>query len=213
MKLILLGAPGAGKGTQAKYLVEQMGLAHVSTGEILREAVREETPAGLEAQKYMNSGTLVPDELILKIAGEKLSSPECEKGYILDGFPRTLAQAEGLKEMLSGSGESLDAVLFVNLPEDVIVSRLENRRQCSICGKDYNLLTSKPKDTGKCDLDGGELIQRDDDKRVVILNRLQVYRRETEPLLDYYRKEGLLLEVSGEGSPQEVFDMVLKVLE
>ena len=213
MKLILLGAPGAGKGTQAKYLVEQMGLAHVSTGEILREAVREETPAGLEAQKYMNSGTLVPDELILKIAGEKLSSPECEKGYILDGFPRTLAQAEGLKEMLSGSGESLDAVLFVNLPEDVIVSRLENRRQCSICGKDYNLLTSKPKDTGKCDLDGGELIQRDDDKREVILNRLQVYRRETEPLLDYYRKEGLLLEVSGEGSPQEVFDMVLKVLE
>ena len=213
MKLILLGAPGAGKGTQAKYLVEQMGLAHVSTGEILREAVREETPAGLEAQKYMNSGTLVPDELILKIAGEKLSSPECEKGYILDGFPRTLAQAEGLKEMLSGSVESLDAVLFVNLPEDVIVSRLENRRQCSICGKDYNLLTSKPKDTGKCDLDGGELIQRDDDKREVILNRLQVYRRETEPLLDYYRKEGLLLEVSGEGSPQEVFDMALKVLE
>ncbi len=213
MKLILLGAPGAGKGTQAKYLIERMGPAHVSTGEILREAVRDETPAGLEAQKYMNSGTLVPDELILKIAGEKLSSPECEKGYILDGFPRTLAQAEGLKEMLSGSGESLDAVLFVNLPEDEIVSRLENRRQCSVCGKDYNLLTSPPKEAGKCDLDSGKLIQRDDDKRDVILSRLQVYRRETEPLLDYYRKEELLLEVSGEGSPQEVFGRVLKVLE
>ncbi len=212
MKLILLGPPGAGKGTQAVRLVKHYGIPQISTGDILRKAVKEGTELGTLAKKYMDSGELVPDEVVIGIIRERIVEPDCEKGYILDGFPRTIAQAEALDAMLAKMDTAIDHVVNIAVRDEEIVKRLTGRRTCSNCGAGYHILFDTPKEEGVCDKCGGKLIQRDDDKEETIRARLKVYRQQTEPLIAYYEKKGLLRMVPGEGNMEEIFDAILKAL-
>lgn len=194
MNLVLMGPPGAGKGTQGELLAKKLGIDTISTGVMLRTAIKEQTEIGKLAEKYINDGKLVPDDVIVSIVKERLAKPDCEKGFILDGFPRTTAQAEALTE----SGVRIDKVLSLEVSDDVIIERLSSRRECSKCGAPYNVISNKPEKEGVCDKCGGELIQRADDNPDTIKNRLNVYHTETEPIKAYYEKLGLLVTAKGE---------------
>lgn len=213
MRLVFLGAPGAGKGTQAKRLVEKYGIPQISTGDLLRAAVAAGTPLGKEAKAYMDRGELVPDSVVLGMVKERLSQEDCKKGFILDGFPRNVAQAEALDKMLAEMNMPLDLALNLDVPFDDLMKRLTGRRTCKSCGQMYNVYYSPPKVEGKCDKCGGELFQRDDDKEETIRKRLEVYKAQTEPLIDYYTKKGILKSVSGTGSIDEIFNNICAILE
>lgn len=212
MKIVLLGAPGAGKGTQAARLVAEFGVAHVSTGDILRKAVADASPLGLEAKRYMDAGELVPDEVVIGLVGERLVEPDTGPGFILDGFPRTVAQADALDAMLARIGRGLDAVVSVDVDKQAIVDRLTARRTCRSCGRIYNLLWDAPVDPDRCDACGGEVYQRDDDTVETVTNRLDVYERSTAPLIEYYREKGLVRSVDGDRSVDEVYADVRRML-
>ncbi|MEN2985525.1 MAG: adenylate kinase [Thermodesulfovibrionaceae bacterium] len=213
MRLVFLGAPGAGKGTQAKKLVEKYGIPQISTGDLLRAAVAEGTALGKEAKAYMDRGELVPDSIVLGMVKERISQDDCKKGFILDGFPRNVAQAEALDKMLSEMSIPLDLALNIDVPFEDLMKRLTGRRTCRVCGQMYNIYYSPPKVDGKCDKCGGELFQRDDDKEETIRKRLEVYRAQTEPLIDYYSKKGIFQNVEGIGSIDEIFNSICAVLE
>lgn len=197
MKMILLGPPGAGKGTQAKLLTDRFGIPQISTGDILRAAVREGTPMGVKAKAFMDAGALVPDDVVVGIVRERLQCVDCAEGFILDGFPRTVPQADSLKETLSQLGKDLDAVISLEVDADALVERLTGRRSCSECGRGYHVKFDPSRDPGKCDQCGGGLYQRDDDREETIRKRLEVYDQQTSPLINYYRREGLLTAIDG----------------
>ncbi|MFB3881310.1 MAG: adenylate kinase [Armatimonadota bacterium] len=197
MRIVLLGPPGSGKGTQASALEQRRGLPHIASGDLLRGNVRDSTELGRKAQPYMSRGELVPDELILDMMADRLSQSDAQRGYVLDGFPRTVAQAEALEERLSGLGQRLDAVIYLQVPEAEILRRLGGRRTCPRCNAIYHVDTMPPKREGVCDACGAQLVQRDDEKPEVIRKRLEVYSAQTRPLLDFYRSLGLLREVDG----------------
>jgi adenylate kinase len=208
MRLILLGPPGAGKGTQAEVLVEKLKIPQISTGDILRNAVKKGTPVGLEAKSYMDAGDLVPDSVIIGVLKERLREPDCEKGYIFDGVPRTMAQAVALDEGFV----QIDTVLTIEVPDDVIIKRLSGRRTCPECGNIYHIATKKSKTEGICDSCGTTLVIRKDDEAETIKNRLQTYHKETAPLIDYYKKQGKLKEASGDYGIAEQTAVVFKAL-
>ncbi|MBA4349606.1 MAG: adenylate kinase [Thermodesulfovibrio sp.] len=212
MKIVLLGAPGAGKGTQAKKLVEKYSLPQISTGDLLRAAVAAGSQLGKEAKSFMDKGELVPDSVVLGMVEERLKKDDCKKGYILDGFPRNTAQAEALDKMLSSLNMSLNAALSVDVPFDDLMKRLTGRRTCKSCGQMYNVYFSPSKKEGVCDKCSGELYQRDDDKEATIKRRLDVYNAQTAPLMEYYKKKGIVKSVAGTGSIDEIFKQVCSEL-
>jgi len=203
-RIVLLGAPGSGKGTLAQLLCEEQGIPQISTGDILREAVRNGTDLGREAKSYMDAGKLVPDELILGMMEERLAKEDCAGGYILDGFPRNLKQAEGLDRISAKLGAEVEVAAYIDVPEEEVVTRITNRRSCPKCKAIYNLVSKPPKDDEKCDFDGEPLEQRSDDTEEVVRDRYQVYLKETAPLVDYYRARGKLVSVDGVGKIEEV---------
>ena len=213
MRLILLGPPGSGKGTQAQKLVERFKVPQVSTGDIFRQAVRDQTELGKKAKEYMDRGELVPDQIVVGMVEERLSQPDCKNGFILDGFPRTIAQAEALDELLARRGEKLDAVLEISVPDEEVIKRLSGRRTCRQCGAMYHIEFNPPKEPGRCDKCKGELYQREDDKEEVIKSRLEVYHSQTAPLIEYYQKKGLLKKIDGVGGIEEIFSRVMSALE
>jgi adenylate kinase len=196
--LILLGPPGAGKGTQAALVSQGAGVAHVATGDLFRENIRNQTELGMQAKAYVDKGALVPDELTIRLLLDRLDRPDTQKGVLLDGFPRTVEQARALDEALKLRGQAVDKVLYINVGEEEVVRRLAGRWTCRNCGAVYHQVFSPPKQTGKCDQCGGELYQRDDDKPETVRNRLTVFNQQTAPLIDYYKGQGKLLEVNGE---------------
>jgi adenylate kinase len=204
VRVAFLGPPGAGKGTQARELAREWGVPQVATGDMLREAVAAQTSLGLEAKRYMDQGALVPDEVVVGAAAERLAAPDAARGFILDGFPRTIAQAEALARILKDAGHALDVVLYFDVSEPELLRRLTGRRVCRACGHTFHLTSSPPKHAGVCDKCGGELYQRADDSEATVKNRLEVYRKQTSPLLDYYRQRNLLSTVSGEGSIEAI---------
>ena len=208
MRVAFLGPPGAGKGTQARELAREWGVPQIATGDMLREAVAAKTPLGLEAKRYMDQGALVPDEVVVGATAERLAAPDAARGFILDGFPRTIAQAEALARLLKDAGHALDVVLYFDVSEPELLRRLTGRRVCRACGHTYHLTSSPPKRAGVCDACGGELYQRVDDSEATVRNRLEVYRKQTAPLLDYYRERNVLTTVSGEGSIEEIRDAI-----
>ncbi|MDH4230148.1 MAG: adenylate kinase [Nitrospirota bacterium] len=208
MRLVFLGPPGAGKGTQASRLAADHGLCQVSTGDILRQAVANGTPMGRKAREFMDAGRLVPDEVVIGIVRDKLAAPECAKGYILDGFPRTSGQARALDDILLDFSAPLDRVAAFVVDENSVVERLSGRRTCSACQAMFHVKFAPPKAGGQCDRCGGTLVQRDDDREEVIRKRLSVYAESTRPLLDYYRQQGLLTEVSAGGAVDVVYAAV-----
>lgn len=212
VRLVLLGAPGAGKGTQAKKLIEKLGIPQISTGDLLRAAVSEGTELGMEAKSYMDKGELVPDSVVLGMMKERLQDEDCKKGFILDGFPRNTAQAEALDAMLEELGMPLGSALSVDVPLEDLMKRLTGRRTCKDCGQMYNIYFSPPATEGKCDKCGGELYQRDDDQEETIQKRLEVYTEQTAPLIDYYSGKGILKSVSGTGSIDDIFANVTATL-
>jgi adenylate kinase len=211
-RVVLLGPPGAGKGTQAKLLQDEFGACQISTGDILRKAVAEQTPLGKEAADYINRGALVPDDVIVNLVAERLKERDCEKGFILDGFPRTIPQAQGLDGILKTMGLSLNGVLSVQVPESIIIERLAGRRTCRSCGALSHVVFNPPKKAGVCDRCGGELYQRDDDRGETIASRLKVYEKQTAPLANYYRERGLLREIDGVGEVNDIRARVTKAL-
>ena len=212
MNLILLGPPGAGKGTQAKILIRKFGIPQISTGDILRGAVKEQTPMGIKAKGYMDAGALVPDDVVVGIVEERLAKPDCHDGFILDGFPRTVAQADALKKTLAGLNKKIEHVISIVVDKEELIGRITGRRTCRLCGKGYNLEFDPPKQNGKCDECGGELYQRDDDSEMTMRNRLDVYELQTAPLIDYYAHESLLRTVSGTGSIDDIQQKILTSL-
>lgn len=212
VRVLLLGPPGAGKGTQAKLLREEFGACQVSTGDILRRAAAERSPLGEKAAALMAKGELVPDGLMIELVAERLRRDDCLAGFILDGFPRTLDQAEGLEGILEAMGSKLDCVFSIRVPHDVIILRLEGRRSCKVCGALYHLVSQPPPRSGVCDRCGGELYQREDDRVETIRARLRVYEAQTAPLIDHYRKKGLLKEIDGVGSVEEIRGRMLQAL-
>lgn len=212
MRIVMLGAPGAGKGTQAKMMVEKYGIPQISTGDLLRAAVAAQTPLGLEAKAYMDKGELVPDSVVLGMMEERMQQDDCQDGYILDGFPRNTAQAEELDRMLAALDMELDAALSVDVPFEDLMKRLTGRRTCSGCGQMYNIHFSPPEQEGICDKCGADLYQRDDDREETITKRLEVYNSQTAPLIDYYREKGILKSVSGTGSIDDIFNNICGTL-
>ena len=212
MRLVFLGPPGAGKGTQAKVVSERLRIPHISTGEMLREGVRNSSEVGRQANDYMDKGMLVPDEIVTKIVVERLTRPDAAAGFILDGFPRTKKQAVALEEELKAQGSGLDYVVNFDTSEHMIIARLSGRRVCSSCGAIYHIVNMKPKTDSVCDTCGSALYQRVDDKVDTIKKRLDVYLRQTADLIDYYKSRGLLRTVSGDLSVEEVFDELAKFL-
>lgn len=213
MRLVLLGPPGAGKGTQAKLLAEQFRVPQVSSGDLLREAVQRETPLGLEAKGFMERGELVPDEVLLGAIEERLAAADCYQGFILDGFPRTIAQAEALCKLLGAGKLRLDSVVSMRVPEPTLVSRLSGRRTCRNCGALYHVEFNPPRQAEVCNRCGSDLFQREDDREETIRARLQVYARQTAPLLDWYRERGRLAEIDGLGDRSEVFSRIVTCVE
>ena len=194
MNLIILGAPGSGKGTSATVLREKYSLAHISTGDIFRSNIKNGTPLGVEAKSYIDKGALVPDSLTVSMVEDRLSQDDCKKGYILDGFPRTLAQAEALDEMLAKNGDKIDAVLSIVVDDEIIKDRVSGRRVCEKCGASFNVKFKPTKTEGVCDLCGGKVVQRADDNEETVANRLKTYYENTQPLIDFYEKKGLIVE-------------------
>ena len=213
MNIVLLGAAGAGKGTQAAKLVEAYGLTHISTGDIFRANVKEGTPLGVEAKKYMDAGQLVPDEVVIAMVKDRLSQPDCEAGFMLDGFPRTLPQAEALDGALGEMEKALDAVVAIEVPKDILMGRLTSRRQCRECGRIYNTMGEMPQSESVCDTCGGEVYQRDDDTVEAATKRLADYDAITSQLVPYYSDQGLLRSIDGNRSVDAVFADVRAALE
>ena len=213
MRIVLIGAPGGGKGTQAKLLVDKFGIPQISTGDLLREAVADGTPLGLRAKAAMDAGQLVSDDIVLGMIRDRLSRPDAQKGFILDGFPRNIPQAEALDAMLEEMGKPLQVSLLIDVPFDILMQRLTGRRTCSSCGAIYNIYTSPPRIDGICDKCGGNLVQRADDNEETVINRLRVYEAQTAPLIDYYRKQGILRTVQGTGEVEDIFNAILRVLD
>jgi adenylate kinase len=209
MNLVLLGPPGAGKGTQAKILTRKFRIPQISTGDILRGAVKEQTPMGIKAKGYMDAGALVPDEVVVGIVEERLAKADCSDGFILDGFPRTVVQADALKKVLAGLQKKIEHVISIVVDKEELLGRITGRRTCRLCGKGYNLVSDPPKLSGRCDECGGELFQRDDDSEITMRNRLDVYEQQTAPLIDYYAHESLLRTVSGTGSIEDIQQNIL----
>ena len=207
-RVIFIGAPGAGKGTQAIHLAREWGVPHIATGDMLREAVAAKTPLGLEARRHMDAGGLVPDDVVIGLVGERLGRPDATAGCVLDGFPRTVAQAEALDVLFSSRGIALDRVVFFDVSRPELLRRLTGRRVCRACGRTFHLVSAPPAVAGTCDVCGGELHQRPDDSEATVATRLDVYQAQTAPLLAYYRGRGLLSEVSGEGSVGRVADAI-----
>ncbi len=212
MRLVLLGPPGAGKGTQALLISEKYGIPHISTGDILREAVKQGTSLGQKAQEYMNKGELVPDEIVIGIVVERIQQPDCNNGFMLDGFPRTVVQAEALDEELRKRKQELDAVLSFEVDEDEIVRRISGRRICEKCGAVYNINTEPTTKKEVCDQCGGKLITRPDDEPEAVRRRLQVYKSQTEPLINYYKQKSILKPIKAVGTVEEIFSRIEKAL-
>ncbi len=212
MNIMLFGAPGAGKGTQAKFLIEKYGIPQISTGDILRAAIKEGTAMGLEAKRFMDEGKLVPDSTIIGIIKDRLSPEDCKKGFILDGFPRTIAQAEALEVLMKEMGITLDKVISLNVPDELIVGRVTGRKVCPVCGASFHVEFNPPKVEGKCDLCGADLITRKDDNAETVTKRLGEYHSQTAPLFDFYQERGVLVDIDGtksvEAITKEIFDIL-----
>lgn len=213
MKIIMLGAPGAGKGTQAKLIADTYGLPHVSTGDIFRMNIKNGTQLGMEAKTYMDQGLLVPDELTVRILLDRVGQDDCKDGYVLDGFPRTIPQAEVLEDALSKLGDQIDYAINVEVPDENIIRRMGGRRACLACGATYHIEHVPPKQEGICDTCGQELVLRDDDKPETVKNRLRVYQKQTQPLIDFYTKRGVLRSVDGTQDMQDVFSAIKEILK
>ncbi len=211
MRLLIMGAPGAGKGTQAVLIKEYFAIPHISTGDMFREAISKQTKMGMEAKKYIDKGDLVPDNVTIELVRERLLNEDCKNGFLLDGFPRTIAQAQALDETLKKLEIKLNVVLNVDTEDKTLIDRIVGRRSCSVCKESYHMTNKKPKIEGICDVCGGKLIQRVDDTEETFKNRLQVYHEITEPVLNYYQKQGLVKNISGSGDIKEIFERV-KVL-
>lgn len=212
LRAVLLGPPGAGKGTQAAKLVEKYDIPHISTGDIFRANIKEGTPLGKKAQEYMNAGELVPDELVVDLVTDRLKQDDCKNGFLLDGFPRTIFQAEKLDEFLAANDQKMDIVINLVVAKDALIKRLTGRRVCRNCGASYHIVNVPPKKEGICDVCGGELIQRADDNLETVENRINVYEEQTAPLVGYYKKAGSLVDFDGEASLDEVFDSIVKAI-
>ena len=212
MKIVMLGAPGAGKGTQAKMIVEKYQIPQISTGDIFRANIKNGTELGKKAKTYMDQGALVPDELVVDLVVDRLAKDDCKNGYVLDGFPRTIPQAEALTAALAANGEKLDYAIDVEVPDENIVSRMSGRRACVNCGGTYHIVFNPTKVEGICDACGGKLILRDDDKPETVQHRLSVYHAQTQPLIDYYKSEGILKSVDGTKKMDEVFGDIVAIL-
>ena len=212
MKIIMLGAPGAGKGTQAKMIAEKYGIPHISTGDIFRSNIKDGTELGMEAKKYMDQGLLVPDELTVKILLDRVARADCRNGYVLDGVPRTIPQAEVLDQALEKIGDQIDFAVNVSVPDENIVKRMSGRRACVGCGATYHIEHIPPKKEGICDTCGMELILREDDKPETVQNRLNVYHSQTQPLIEFYQKKGILQTVDGTVDMKAVFDAIVAIL-
>ena len=212
MKIIMLGAPGAGKGTQAKRVAEEFKIPHISTGDIFRANIRDNTELGKKAKEYMDKGLLVPDELTCDLVMNRISEADCKDGFVLDGFPRTIPQADALTKALEEKGMSMDAAVDIEVPDENIIGRMAGRRFCPKCGATYHVVALPPKAEGICDNDGEKLVIRDDDKEETVRNRLSVYHKETQPLIDYYKKAQILKTVDGTKTADEVFDGIKAVL-
>ncbi|WP_397536561.1 adenylate kinase [Rummeliibacillus pycnus] len=213
MNIVLMGLPGAGKGTQADKIVEKYDIPHISTGDMFRAAMKNGTELGLEAKSYIDKGALVPDEVTIGIVRERLSQPDCDQGFLLDGFPRTTTQAEELDGILSGLGKKVEHVVNIEVEQEELIKRLTGRRICKVCGSSYHLVFNPPKEEAKCDKDGGELYQRADDNPETVTNRLEVNIKQSQPLLDFYNKKNVLTNINGQQDINDVFadvDALLK---
>ncbi|AEG15036.1 Adenylate kinase [Desulfofundulus kuznetsovii DSM 6115] len=213
MKLLIMGPPGAGKGTQAEMLVKELNITHISTGDMFRAAIKEGTEMGKKAKEYMDKGELVPDDVVVGMVRDRLQKPDCAKGFLLDGFPRTLAQARALDDTLQTMGIQLDAVINIAVPRDKLMARLTGRRVCRGCGASYHILFNPPRVEGKCNSCGGELYQRSDDNEEAVSNRLDVYEAQTQPLIDYYAGKGLLKNINGDQEIKKVLEDILACLK
>ncbi len=213
MNLILLGPPGAGKGTQAKMMIDHYRIPQISTGDILRAALKERTPLGLKAKEYMDKGLLVPDEVVIDIIQARLKEPDCRDGYILDGFPRTVAQAQALDKVLSAMNSGIDHVISIDVDKGELIKRLTGRRTCRQCGRGYHVIFDPPLNKDLCDKCQGELYQRDDDNEDTVRNRLEVYDSQTFPLIQYYKEKNLVRSIDGQGGIQQIFDRIVQVLK
>ena len=213
MKIIMLGAPGAGKGTQAKQIADKFSIPHISTGDIFRANIKEGTELGKKAKGYMDAGELVPDELVCDLVVDRIQKEDCANGFILDGFPRTIPQAEALTEALNAIGQKMDYAIDIEVNDAQIVERMGGRRACLGCGATYHIINIPPKKEGICDRCGSEIILRDDDKPETVQNRLNVYHEQTQPLIDYYKNEGILSSVDGTQPMDKVFADIIAILE
>lgn len=212
MKIIMLGGPGAGKGTQAKKIAEEYKIPHISTGDIFRANIKGGTELGKKAKEYMDQGLLVPDELVVDLVVDRIGQEDAKNGFVLDGFPRTIPQAEALDKALKAINENIDYAIDVEVPDEVIIGRMSGRRACVSCGGTYHVEFTPPKEEGKCDLCGGELIIREDDKPETVKKRLDVYHEQTQPLIEYYSQQKLLVEIDGTREVTEVFAAIQKIL-
>ena len=213
MKIVMLGAPGAGKGTQASMIAENFGIPHISTGDIFRANIKNGTELGKEAKAYMDKGELVPDELTVRLLLDRVAKDDCKEGNVLDGFPRTIPQAEVLEKELEKTGDKIDKAVNVDVPDENIVRRMSGRRACLKCGATYHIVHIPPKKEGICDVCGSELVLRDDDKEETVKNRLDVYHKQTSPLIDFYSKRNVLETVDGTKDSKEVFEDIKKILK
>lgn len=213
MKTLLMGPPGAGKGTQAVILAKELGIPHISTGDMFRKAVQDKTPLGIEAKGYMDRGGLVPDEVTIGIVRDRLSEADCAKGFLLDGFPRTIEQAKALDQIIKDLGSQLDLVLNIDVDAEALIGRITGRRMCRNCGRPYHETFSPPAKPGACDACGGELYQRDDDKEATVRNRLEVYNAQTLPLLEFYKSKGIVVEVNGNQPMPDVTKAILLAIK
>lgn len=213
MRIILLGTPGGGKGTQAKLICEHYGIPHISTGDIFRGKIKEGTAEGKEISNYTEKGQLVPDRLTIGLVDERLKKDDCQKGFLLDGFPRDKKQAEALDQIMKAKNEQINFVFLIDVPKEIIVERILGRRVCPKCGESYHIKYNPPKVTGKCDVCGTPLIHRADDQEEIILDRLVIYNQTTEPILEFYENKGILHKIKGDGGIQDIFSQIITVLD